>query len=85
MASAKALSATPITPAIPFPHDELLTVSDLALILKCKESSVYNLTRRRGQARYDSPVPVLRLPMGLRFRKSSVLAWLESLETGGVQ
>ena len=61
--------------------DELLTVSDLALILKCKESSVYNLTRRRGRARYDNPVPVLRLPMGLRFRKSSVLAWLESQET----
>ena len=47
--------------------DELLTVSDLAAILKCKESSVYNLTRRRGRARYDHPVPVLRLPCGLRF------------------
>ena len=63
--------------------DLLLTVSDLALILKCKNSSVYNLTRRRGAARYDNPIPVLRLPMGLRFRKSSVLAWLESLETRG--
>jgi hypothetical protein len=58
-----------------------LTVSDLAVILKCKESSIYNLTRRRGWVRYDNPIPVLRLPMGLRFRKSSVLAWLESQET----
>jgi len=64
--------------------DELLTISELALIL-CKESSIYNLTRRRGRARYDNPVPVLRLPMGLRFRKSSVLRWLESLETTGQQ
>jgi predicted DNA-binding transcriptional regulator AlpA len=64
-------------------HDELLTVSDLAVILKCKESSIYNLTRRRGRARYDNPVPVLRLPMGLRFRKSSILAWLESQEGRG--
>lgn len=62
-------------------HDELLTVADLARILKCKESSIYNLTRRRGRARYDNPVPVLRLPMGLRFRRESVLAWLRSQET----
>jgi predicted DNA-binding transcriptional regulator AlpA len=65
------------------PSDELLTVSDLAVILKCKESSIYNLTRRRGRARYDNPVPVLRLPMGLRFRRSSILAWLESQEGRG--
>ena len=35
--------------------DELLTVSDLAVILKCKESSVYNLTRGRGRARSGQP------------------------------
>ena len=63
--------------------DELLTVGDLAVILKCKESSVYNLTRRRGRARYDNPVPVLRLPCGLRFRRSSILSWLESQEQRG--
>ena len=68
---------------MPSEQDELLTVSDLATVLKCKESSVYNLTRRRGAARYDNPIPVLRLPMGLRFRRSSVLAWLESQETRG--
>lgn len=66
---------------MPSQQDELLTVSDLALILKCKESSVYNLTRRRGRARYDNPVPVLRLPCGLRFKRSSVMVWLDSLET----
>ena len=65
-------------------NDELLTVSDLAAILKTKESSVYNLTRRRGRARYDNPVPVLRLPCGLRFKRSSVLAWLDSMETTDV-
>ena len=63
------------------PADELLTVADLAKILKCKESSVYNLTRRRGRAQYDNPVPVLRLPMGLRFRRESVMTWLRSQET----
>jgi hypothetical protein len=38
-------------------------------MLKCKPSSIYNLTR--GRARYGNPIPVLRLPMGLRFRRSS--------------
>ena len=47
---------------------EILTVADLAALLKCKPSSVYNLTRRRGRARYEHRVPVLRLPCGLRFR-----------------
>jgi len=71
-----------LTPANqPDSGDELLTVADLAAILKCKESSVYNLTRRRGRARYDNPVPVLRLPCGLRFKRSSVKAWLDSMET----
>ncbi len=66
---------------MPSEQDELLTVAELALILKCKESSVYNLTRRRGQVRYRDPIPVLRLPMGLRFRRSSVFAWLAAQET----
>jgi len=60
--------------------DIILTVTEVAELLRCKVSSVYNLTRRRGRARYDHPVPVLRLPCGLRFRRSSILAWLESQE-----
>ncbi len=63
--------------------NDILTVAEVAELLKCKRSSVYNLTRIRTRARYDNPIPVLRLPMGLRFRRSSVLAWLESLETQG--
>jgi eukaryotic-like serine/threonine-protein kinase len=55
-------------------------LSEVAELLKCKKSSIYNLTRNRGQARYDNPIPVLRLPMGLRFRRSSVLVWLKSQE-----
>jgi predicted DNA-binding transcriptional regulator AlpA len=60
--------------------NDILTVAELAELLKCKPSSIYNLTRHRGQARYDNPIPVLRLPMGLRFRRASVLAWLKSQE-----
>jgi len=63
------------------PDNEILTVAEVAELLKCKPSSIYNMTRSRGRARYDNPLPVLRLPCGLRFRRSSVLAWLKSQET----
>jgi hypothetical protein len=49
-----------------------------------KPSSIYNMTSRRGRARYEHSIPVLRLPMGLRFRRSSVLAWLKSQQTTGI-
>jgi|HubBroStandDraft_2_1064218.scaffolds.fasta_scaffold589179_1 hypothetical protein len=73
-------SGTEATPTVPMEND-IMTVAEVAELLKCKPSSVYNLTRHRGQARYGNPIPVLRLPMGLRFRRSSVSAWLRSLET----
>lgn len=69
-----------LLPSAPADND-IMTVADIAELLKCKPSSVYNLTRLRGRARYDNPIPVIRLPMGLRFRRSSVLAWLKSKET----
>ena len=72
-------AGTEILPTAPADND-ILTVAEIAELLKCKPSSIYNLTRSRGQARYDNPIPVLRLPMGLRFRRSSVLAWLKSQE-----
>ena len=60
---------------------KLLSLPCVRASIKCKPSSIYNLTRHRGQSRYGNPIPVLRLPMGLRFRRSSVLAWLKSQET----
>ena len=68
-----------VSHAVP-PENDVLTVAELASLLKCKVSSIYNMTRHRGKARYERPIPVLRLPMGLRFRRSSVLAWLSAQE-----
>jgi hypothetical protein len=73
-------TSTAITPTAPA-DIEILTVAEVAKIIRCKPSSVYNLTRKRGIARYAHPIPVIKLPCGLRFRKSSVLAWLKSQET----
>jgi excisionase family DNA binding protein len=66
-------TATPATSS-----DELLTVAELAALLKCKESSVYNLTRKRS-VRYTHELPVIRAPFGLRFRRSDVMEWLDRL------
>jgi hypothetical protein len=62
-----------------------LTVAEVAELLNCKKSSICNLTRSRSQARYDNPIPVLPLLMGLQFLRSSVLAWLAAQEERGVQ
>jgi hypothetical protein len=64
-------------------QDPILTVAEVADIIRCKPSSVYNLTRTRGANRYKHPIPVIKLPCGLRFRKSSVIAWLYQQETVG--
>jgi predicted DNA-binding transcriptional regulator AlpA len=73
------LAGAEVVPA-PAMDNDILTVAEVAEILKCKKSSIYNLPGNRGKARYDNPIPVLKLPMGLRFRRSSVLAWLKSQE-----
>lgn len=49
-------AGTAILQAAPAEHD-ILTVAEVAELLKCKPSSVYNLTRLRGRARYDNPIP----------------------------
>ena len=74
------LAGAEILPPAPADSD-IMTVAEVAQILKCKPSSVYNLTRLRGRRRYENPIPVIRLPLGLRFHRSSVLAWLKSQET----
>jgi excisionase family DNA binding protein len=58
-------------------HTEILTVGELAAWLKCSKRSVYELTRKRGQLCHDIPLPVLRLPCGMRFRRSDIEAWLQ--------
>lgn len=66
--------------------DPILTVDEVAVIIRCAKSSIYNLTRTRGANRYKHPIPCIKLPCGLRFRKSSVLKWLYEQETcGGVE
>ena len=64
---------------------EILTVSELAVWLKCSKRSVYELTRKRGQLGHDIPLPVLRLPCGMRFRRADIEEWLQRCTEAGRQ
>ena len=54
---------------------DILTRADLAQILQVKPRAIYSLTRAR--AKNVNPLPVLRLPIGLRWRRQDVESWLE--------
>ena len=66
-------------------YGEILTQADLAQILRCKPGSIYEMTRVRSQARQTHPLPFLKLPCGIRFRKSEIIAWLNALSQERVQ
>jgi excisionase family DNA binding protein len=56
--------------------DAVLTLEEVASLLKLEPSTVYSLTRARSK----SPIPHIKIARKLRFRRSSVLAWLSDLE-----
>jgi predicted DNA-binding transcriptional regulator AlpA len=62
---------------------EILTVEDLAKWLKVSKRSIYEMTASRGQQRHENPVPILRLPVGLRFRRSDIEQWLNRCADAG--
>jgi excisionase family DNA binding protein len=55
--------------------DELMTVSEVAALLKVPVSWVYEHTRRRG----NECIPHVKLGKYLRFSAADVKAWLEQL------
>jgi excisionase family DNA binding protein len=54
---------------------EVMTIDELAKFLRCKRRAIYSLTRSRAQSN-GNPLPVLRLGIGMRFSRASVLAWM---------
>jgi predicted DNA-binding transcriptional regulator AlpA len=58
---------------------EILTLDDVAAMLKMTRSQVYTMTRARSQERMDVPLPVLRINGNLRFRKSDIEAWVAKI------
>jgi excisionase family DNA binding protein len=64
---------------------EILTVDEVAALLRMSRSQVYELAKARsrsGELR-EHPLPVLRIGSSVRFRKSDVEAWIEKLVARG--
>lgn len=60
---------------------EILTVDEVAALLRMSRSQVYKLTKERTRSGelHDYPLPVLRIGTSVRFRKADVEDWIEKL------
>jgi excisionase family DNA binding protein len=57
----------------------ILTVAEVADMLKLKPSQIYTMTRSRARERMEKPLPYLKLNGNLRFSKEAVEQWLAEL------
>jgi predicted DNA-binding transcriptional regulator AlpA len=60
-------------------QNEILTIDDLAALLKMNRRQTYEMTSHRGRVRHALPLPVLRINGNLRFRRSDIAKWLDEL------
>ena len=58
---------------------EILTIDELAALLKMSRRSIYEMTNARGRERMDHPLPCLRLNGAVRFRRSDIEKWLDEI------
>jgi excisionase family DNA binding protein len=60
---------------------EILTVDELASLLKMSKKQIYTMTEKRTRTGVmrAHPLPVLKTNGNLRFRKSDVEDWIEKL------
>jgi predicted DNA-binding transcriptional regulator AlpA len=82
MCPSNSATPSPVNQPTVVTHSEILTVEDLAKWLKVSKRSIYEMTASRGQQRHENPVPILRLPVGLRFRRSDIEQWLNRCAAG---
>ncbi len=67
-------------------QDEILTVEELATLLKMSKGQVYEMTKQRTRtgSMKENPLPVLKINGNVRFRKVDVDSWLAQLAEGKV-
>ncbi|MHB8392281.1 MAG: helix-turn-helix domain-containing protein [Acidobacteriaceae bacterium] len=58
----------------------LLTVEQVAQFLSMTKRQVWEMTRQRGLARMSVPIPLIRINGNIRFKQSSLEAWVNQLE-----
>ena len=61
---------------------EILTVEELAALLKMSKKQIYTMseTRTRTGVMREHPLPALKINGNLRFRKAAIDEWLLKLE-----
>jgi excisionase family DNA binding protein len=59
---------------------EILTVDELAALLKMTRRQIYSMTETRTRAKSPHPLPILRVNGNLRFSKAAITEWLKELE-----
>jgi excisionase family DNA binding protein len=57
---------------------EIMTIGEVAVMLRMTKRAVYELTSKRGRAR-EHPIPVLRINSTIRFVREDVEEWVEKL------
>ena len=57
---------------------EILTIDELAALLKMTRRQIYEMTSKRGQSSAH-PLPLLRINGNIRFRQSDITNWLAQL------
>lgn len=61
-------------------ENEVLTLREVAHILKCCTNQVYELTRGRSQARMNDPLPVFTIHRKMkRVRRADLMRWLDEM------
>ena len=62
---------------------ELLTVDELAALLKMTKGQVYEMTKERTRtgAMRDNPIPYLKINGAVRFDKAAIEQWIQTLAT----
>ena len=60
---------------------EILTVDEIAALLKMSKGQIYEMTKERTRtgSMKDHPLPVLKINGNLRFRKVDIDGWLGRL------
>jgi predicted DNA-binding transcriptional regulator AlpA len=59
---------------------EILTISDVASLLKMTKRQVYELCRERTRQTQANPIPLFRVNGNTRMLRSSIEAWVQKLE-----